>query len=201
MALLNDHATLQHPLFPNLNSPTTNLGNGCETSGRRRAPVGTESRSMCRCDPCRSEIALLTSAAQFVVQAQLSYSSLGPRSRHAVMRDPPSGGERIAGAERMQLLVMTLGVLAACGSTGRDSEPDFGCTFPDAADPDLSCACFDGVGPRCHRTCPIDLGSPCIQGSVCGDFSGGSAGQDCECTCTATAGWSCTNRDGACIPS
>src|SRR4051812_14177900 len=65
-----------------------------------------------------------------------------------------------------------------------------------------NCACFDG-DVRCdpYPTCPIDLSLACTPDDKCGDLSGGSAGQDCQCTCTAMGTWSCTGYEGAtCIP-
>jgi hypothetical protein len=64
-----------------------------------------------------------------------------------------------------------------------------------------NCACFDG-DVRCdpYPTCPVDLTVPCMPTDKCGDLSGGSDGQDCQCTCTDAKTWSCMGYDGACIP-
>ena len=72
---------------------------------------------------------------------------------------------------------------------------------PPASTYGANCACFDG-DVRCDPSpkCPIDLTAPCTPTETCGDLSGGSDGQDCQCTCTAAKTWSCTGPDGACIP-
>jgi hypothetical protein len=64
-----------------------------------------------------------------------------------------------------------------------------------------NCACFDG-DVRCdpYPLCPIDLTLACTPGETCGDLSGGSAGQDCQCTCSDTGAWSCMAYGNSCIP-
>ena len=88
-----------------------------------------------------------------------------------------------------------------CLGCASDPEPSrLGCV-PPASTYGANCACFDG-DVRCdpYPMCPVDLTAACTPAEMCGDLSGGSAGQDCECTCSASGAWSCAGEDGTCIP-
>jgi hypothetical protein len=105
----------------------------------------------------------------------------------------------------MRMIVLAMALLVGCSSSGSsDQSPPWQCNYPDPIPAGTSCVCFDG-DVRCNQTCPMDLSLACTPGDGCGDLSGGSAGQDCECTCEATGHdptghWTCQGPGGACIP-
>ena len=98
----------------------------------------------------------------------------------------------------MRWLIIVAVTFLGCAD---DHKPiSFACDPPASSFGEI-CACFDG-DVRCdpYPRCPIDLTLACMPAEVCGDLSGGSDGQDCQCTCSDAGTWSCMAHGNACIP-